>query len=77
MQADAAEKRALQQALGNRKPTDSDAKRDAMVAKESTPQREQREAIEALLQRVPDDPGGLLRRKFALDYARHQQEGDK
>ena len=76
-QADAAEKRALQQALGNRKPTDPNARRDAMVAKESTPQREQREAIEALLQRVPDDPGGLLRRKFALDYARHQQEGDK
>ena len=30
-----------------------------------------------LLQRVPDDPGALLRRKFAIEYARHQQEGDK
>jgi len=75
-QADAAEKRALQQALGNGKKDDPNAQRTA-VAKESTAQREQREANEALLQRVPDDPGGLLRRKFALEYARRQQEGEK
>ena len=75
-QADAAEQRALQQALRDRKKDDQSA-HDAKVAKESTPQREQREATEALLQRVPDDPGGLLRRKFALEYARRQQEGEK
>ena len=28
----------------------------------------QRRALERLLERVPDDPGGLLRRKFALQY---------
>ncbi len=76
-QADAAERRALQQALGHRKPVDPNTQRTSMAAKETTAQREQRDAIEALLQRVPDDPGGLLRRKFALEYIRHQQEGEK
>jgi Ca-activated chloride channel family protein len=75
-QADAAEQRALQQALSERKKDDANALR-AAVAKETAAQREQREATEALLQRVPDDPGGLLRRKFALEYARRQQEGEK
>jgi DNA sulfur modification protein DndC len=27
------------------------------------------------LRRVPDDPGGLLRRKFQLEYQRRQQRG--
>ena len=27
------------------------------------------------LEAVPDDPGGLLRRKFALEYQRRQLEG--
>jgi Ca-activated chloride channel family protein len=27
------------------------------------------------LQRVPDDPGGLLRRKFQLEYERRQRGG--
>ena len=31
---------------------------------------EQRQALEQWLRRIPDDPGGLLRRKFALDYQR-------
>ena len=31
---------------------------------------EQRQALEQWLRRIPDDPGGLLRRKFALDYRR-------
>ncbi len=76
-QADAAEQRALQQALRNRKPDDGKPRQPVAIAKETTAKREQREAIESLLQRIPDDPGGLLRRKFALEYARHQQEGDK
>lgn len=35
---------------------------------------EQRQAIQQWLRRVPDDPGGLLRRKFALQ---HQEEIEK
>jgi Ca-activated chloride channel family protein len=75
-QADTAEKQALQQALFARKKDASGQPHAAQVVKESAAQREQREANEALLQRVPDDPGSLLRRKFALEYARRQQGGD-
>lgn len=42
---------------------------------ETPEQRERRLANQAWLQRVPDDPGGLLRRKFALEYARRQRQG--
>jgi Ca-activated chloride channel family protein len=37
--------------------------------------REQRQAYEQWLQRVPDDPGGLLRRKFQLEHERRQRDG--
>ena len=42
---------------------------------ETAAERERRIANVAWLQRVPDDPGGLLRRKFALEYQRRQLEG--
>ena len=35
--------------------------------------REQQQALQQWLQRVPDDPGGLLRRKFQLEYDRRQR----
>ena len=44
--------------------------REAAAAK-----RERRLANEAWLRRVPDDPGGLLRAKFRLEYERRQQGG--
>ena len=36
---------------------------------------EQQQALQQWLQRVPDDPGGLLRRKFQLEYERRQRGG--
>jgi Ca-activated chloride channel family protein len=39
------------------------------------PHDEKQQAVEQWLQRVPDDPGGLLRRKFQLEYQR-RQHGD-
>lgn len=36
---------------------------------------ERRQSVEQWLRRVPDDPGALLRRKFALEYQRRQREG--
>ncbi len=42
---------------------------------EQTEANEQQQAIEQLLRRVPDDPGGLLRRKFAIEARRRQLEG--
>ena len=44
---------------------------------ETEAERERRIASEAWLRRVPDDPGGLLRAKFRLEYERrHGQGGD-
>jgi Ca-activated chloride channel family protein len=44
---------------------------------ETEAERERRMASEAWLRRVPDDPGGLLRAKFRLEYERrHGQGGD-
>ncbi len=37
------------------------------LAEDST-DREQQQANEQWLRRVPDDPGGLLKRKFELQY---------
>lgn len=42
---------------------------------ENAAQRERRIANEALLRRVPDDPGSLLRAKLRLEYERRQLEG--
>ena len=41
-------------------------------AREGEKRSEQGQAVEQWLQRVPDDPGGLLRRKFQLEYQRRQ-----
>jgi Ca-activated chloride channel family protein len=44
------------------------------VATEDPAAAEQRMAREAWLRRVPDDPGGLLRAKFRLEYERRERE---
>ena len=40
--------------------------------------REERQALEQWLNRIPDDPGGLLKRKFMYQYKQrdHQDEGE-
>ena len=45
----------------------------AAVPQEDDATREKKQALEHWLRRVPDDPGGLLRRKFQLEYQRRQQ----
>lgn len=47
------------------------------VDAEAMAESERQQAIEQLLRRVPDDPGGLLRRKFLLEYQRRQREGEQ
>jgi Ca-activated chloride channel homolog len=42
---------------------------------EAEPELEAEQAIEQMLRRIPDDPGGLLRRKFMLEHRRRQLEG--
>lgn len=43
---------------------------------DGTTRDEKQQAVDQWLQRVPDDPGGLLRRKFQLESQRRQQGGD-
>lgn len=62
---------ALQHQAGKQPANDG----DAPVPVEDETTRERRQALEHWLRRVPDDPGGLLRRKFQLEHQRRQQRG--
>ncbi len=84
-QPDAAQQQALSKAVdealaSDGKPTDKDAQ-DGQAAKAMRGEPrddaalEKQQALEHWLERVPDDPGGLLRRKFQLEYQRRQQGG--
>ncbi|MCC4599868.1 tetratricopeptide repeat protein [Xanthomonas melonis] len=76
-QADEAQRRKMQQAMaqaGDKAPG-TQGKAEAAVADETPEQREQRQAVDAWLRRVPDDPGSLLRTKFRLEYERRQRDG--
>ena len=64
---------ALRRARGQRQ--DSAPGRHGERPGETPAQRERRLANEALLRRVPDDPGGLLRAKFRLEYERRRSGG--
>ena len=66
----------IDQALADdSKKGDENAQPQRGIAEEDDATREKKQALEHWLQRVPDDPGGLLRRKFQLEYQRRQQRG--
>lgn len=66
----------IDQALADEStPADKHAQAQQGVAEEDDATREKKQALEHWLQRVPDDPGGLLRRKFQLEHQRRQQRG--
>ena len=77
-QADAAQRARMQQALQQARANAGGKGRgvDGEHRVETRAERERRLANEAWLQRVPDDPGGLLRAKFRLEFERRQQEGE-
>ena len=78
--ADAAQRERNQRALAQQRAAQGDktGKPGQPQAPTETPaQRERRLANEAWLRRVPDDPGGLLRAKFRLEYERRQLEGEE
>ena len=62
--------KALKNDKGERRPVRLGAREDGK------PHDEQQQAVDQWLQRVPDDPGGLLRRKFQLE-AQRRQGGDR
>lgn len=76
--ADAAQRQRMQQAMAQAGKQSAQAgKNDPQTARpmETAEQRERRQAVEAWLRRVPDEPGGLLKTKFQLEYERRQKEG--
>jgi Ca-activated chloride channel family protein len=79
--ADAAQRERMARALQKQqdaKPQDGKAPpTQAPPPRETAAERERRLANEAWLRRIPDDPGGLLRAKFRLEYERRQLEGSE
>ena len=73
-QADAAQReqmqRALQQQEAQRQAADGQVEEGRPDRAETQAERERRQATEAWLRRVPDDPGGLLRARFRLEHER-------
>ena len=76
--ADAAQRERMERALqqGRDAKQAADKKKDSAPRNETPQARERRLANEAWMRRVPDDPGGLLRAKFRLEYERRQLEGE-
>jgi Ca-activated chloride channel family protein len=75
-EADRAQRERMQRALQQVKQTQGRSPQDSRMRRNETPeQRERRLANEAWLRRVPDDPGGLLRAKFRLEYERRVSQG--
>ena len=76
--ADAAQRARMHQAMaqaGKQDGKQGQQEPQGAVPAETAEQREKRQAVEAWLRRVPDDPGGLLKAKFQLEYERRQREG--
>lgn len=46
----------------------------AQASEESVEDNEQQQASEQWLRRIPDDPSGLLKRKFKYQYGRQKQQ---
>ena len=77
-QADAQQRQRMQEALQQTQAGKGSTAADAAGARAQamTPQqREQQQAVEAWMRRVPDQPGDLLRAKFQLENQRRKQEG--
>ncbi len=75
-----------EQQPGDQAPNTADADRQAADQLEAATQEqmakfdealEEQQALEQWLRRVPDDPGGLLRRKFRYQTMQRLREGDK
>lgn len=58
----------------SRSGTDQLNSRPAEIGDSSRPQTEQQLALEQWLRQIPDDPGGLLRRKFMIEHWMKQQQ---
>lgn len=76
-QADAQQRQRMQQAMQQAREGEADKNGTPVQGSDGrTPrQREEQQAVEAWMRRVPDDPGALLRAKFQLENERRKREG--
>jgi Ca-activated chloride channel family protein len=73
--ADAAQRARMQTRLGDQSGRDAGVRGAAGESHETPAERAERQAVQAQLQRVVDDPGELLRRRFLLEARRREEEG--
>lgn len=69
-----------QQSQEDQPPTGEESMSSAQGQMKSTEQLEQDQAMQQWMERIPDDPGGLLRNKFIHQYNkrnRNEQNGDR
>lgn len=73
--ADQAQRERMEQAMAQGQPGEADTKNPQQGPPMTAEERERRQAVEAWMQRVPDEPGNLLKTKFQLEYERRKREG--
>lgn len=75
--ADAAQRERMREAMAKAAAQRARQNRqgEPAVQGETAEQRERRQAVDAWLKRVPDEPGSLLKAKFRLEQERRQREG--
>lgn len=66
----------LERAAKEAEPGEKQQQLSAAELAELRQQQEQEQAMEQWLRRIPDDPGGLLRRKFRYQYQRSGKDQD-
>ncbi|WP_054660799.1 hypothetical protein [Stenotrophomonas pictorum] len=65
----------MRQAMGQGQQGEANGKPARQGPPMTAEERERRQAVEAWMQRVPDEPGNLLKTKFQLEYERRKREG--
>jgi Ca-activated chloride channel family protein len=75
--ADAAHRERMRAAIagGKEQRAGNEAQGKQAAQAETAEQRERRQAVDAWLKRVPDEPGSLLKAKFQIEQERRQREG--
>jgi Ca-activated chloride channel family protein len=73
-QADQAQSQRMAEAMRQQQAREGEQQNAAALAAMTPAQREQQQAVEAWMQRVPDEPGDLLKAKFQLEYERRMRE---
>lgn len=66
----------MPQAAKGRPQQSTAAQHTATAARETTAHNESTQALQQWLRRIPDDPGGLLRRKFMLQHQQREQAAE-